>query len=269
MKGLKLFRGELRQSEVTTKKSIINRGRAVTVIIIVLLSGLIFQLVRLMLIDSSNYKQKALSQYTSEYAVSASRGVIYDRNMNVLAENVTVETCFISPYDIEDEEERVLICSGLSAILDATYDEIYTRAMKTSSKYQVIENSLNAEKADQVRAFILANKLSHCVYLRESTMRYYPYGSLAASLIGFTGSDGQGLMGLEAYYNSVLSGTAGRVVIGKDGNGDELPFKYESYIDAIDGENVITTLDIYVQSVVAKYCEQAYAEYKPNGSIEC
>lgn len=267
--SLKLFKGELGPAETTTKRSIINRGRAVTVLMIVLLVGLIGQLANLMLVDSKNYKQQALSQYTSEYTIPAARGVIYDRNMNVLAENITVETCFISPADIESETERVSICSGLSQILDVPYDEIYQRALKTTSRYQVIKKELNAEIADMVRTFVLANELSHCVYLRESTKRYYPYGSLAANLIGFTGSDGQGLAGLEAYYDSVLSGTDGRVVIGRDGNGDELPFKYESYIDAVDGTDIVLTIDIYIQSVVQKYCEQAYYEYDPNEKVMC
>ena len=126
--SLKLFKGELGPAETTTKRSIINRGRAVTVLMIVLLVGLIGQLANLMLVDSKNYKQQALSQYTSEYTIPAARGVIYDRNMNVLAENITVETCFISPADIESETERVAICSGLSQILDVPYDEIYQRA---------------------------------------------------------------------------------------------------------------------------------------------
>ena len=265
-------KGELKRKDATTKRSIVSRGKVTMIASIICLAFLIIRLVFLMLIDENNYRQRALNQYTSEYTISAKRGTIYDRNMNVLAENITVETCFISPYHIDQLKNPALlrtICDGLSEILDIPYDEIFAKAQKTNSQYQVIKKNLDTDTADKVRTFILANNLSQCVHLREATMRYYKYGSLASHLIGFTNSDGKGAMGIEAYYDDILTGIDGRVVIGKDGMGNELPYKYESYVDAIDGSNIVLTIDAYIQSVAEKYCKEAYDEYKPNHRVTC
>lgn len=239
---------------------------------IICLALLIIRLVFLMMIDNEKYRQRALNQYTSEYTIPAKRGTIYDRNMNVLAENITVETCFISPYHIalyKTESDVRTICDGLSEILDISYDEIYAKVQKTTSKYQVIKKNLDTDTANVVRTFILANNLSQCVHLEEATTRYYEYGSLGCHLIGFTNSDGTGLTGLEAYYDDILTGIDGKAIRGQDGVGNDLPYKYETIVDAIDGSNIVLTIDAHIQAVAEKYCKEAYEEYRPNHRVTC
>lgn len=184
-----------------------------------------------------------------------------------LAVSTTVQTVFISPSDIKDDAQEELIINGLNEILGVDKDYIRERAAKKSSRYQIIKKNVEGEEEEAVRRFIEENELAMQVCLEESSKRYYPFGTLASQVIGSVGGDNTGLNGIELTYNELLAGVNGRAVKGQDAHGNELPFKYESYIDSIDGTNIMLTLDYTVQSVLEKYLKQAYDDNLPNGGV--
>lgn len=253
----------LKKNEKVTMKSINWRSTAAVAIVIVMLAGLVGRLAYLQLINYEQYRNDALEQYTTEYTIAAHRGTLYDRNMTVLAKSISVETVFISPKHIKSTSETSVIADGLAEILGVDRATILDKASKTQSQYQIIKKNVDLATADLVRQFILDNDLSHCVHLEEGSKRYYYYGSLASHVIGFTGVDNQGIYGIERYYDDILKGVDGRVIKGQDGIGNDLDYKYESYIDAIDGSNMVLTIDWTIQSILEKYLQEAYDENNP------
>lgn len=226
-----------------------------TLVAAVLLGRLFF----LQIVKYKEYRAAVIRQMTYETKITAARGTITDRNGVVLATNYTTERVFISPFSIESEEQRVLICKGLSEILDVDYDKIYEQSLKVKYKDRTIKENVEEETADIVRKFIIENKLSRCIYLVEMTTRVYPFSTLASHVLGFCGKDG-GSYGLEYYYNSTLSGISGKIVSAQNGQSGAMPYNYETYIDAKNGANLITTIDYKIQSIVEKYLEQAAIE---------
>lgn len=220
---------------------------------------LIGRLFYLQIIKYKEYRADVIEQMIYETPVSAARGTITDRNGVVLATNYTTERIFISPYDIESEEERVLICRGLSDILGVDYDYVYEQSTKTKYKDRTIKKNVDEDTADIVRQYIIDNKLQRKICLAEMTTRVYPFSTLASHVIGFCGTDG-GSYGLEYYYNSSLSGISGKIVAAQNGKGGSMPYNYETYIDASNGANLVTTIDYKIQSIVENYLEQAAIE---------
>lgn len=220
---------------------------------LVVISGRLFYL---QIWSYSEYQKKAAENITRETSVSASRGRIYDRNGIILADNNTVERVFISPADIDGNAERRLIAENLSRILDVDYDMVYEKGGLVKRKDETIKRGVEKEEADMVRAFIAEYKLD-CVHLVTGTERYYPYGNLLSHVLGFTGTDGQGLYGVEYQYDKYLTGTAGKIVTAKNGLGLDMPYKYESYVKAVDGCDLVLTIDYNIQCILEKYLEEA------------
>ena len=219
----------------------------------------------LQVLDYRGYKDRALNQYMVETSVSAERGTVYDANMNPVAVSVTVERVFISPVDIKDQKEAVDICKKLSELLDVDYDTIYAKSQKPNRRDETVKNFVEKEDADKVREFIKEYSTErgytiNSIHFAETTKRYYPYGSLAAQTIGFVGTDGDGLLGLEMQYNESLKGESGKIVTSKNGVGDKMPVEYESYIDATNGANIVTTIDMTVQGILEKYLRESYED---------
>ena len=182
---------------------------------ILLFLPLIWQLFRLMIVQHDQYESQAISNQTRSTKVNADRGVIYDSNMNILAASKTVENVFIDPWEIHNAEEDVdFIARGLAEILDVDADSIREKAAKLDRRYEVIARKRGPEQADRVRSFITENKLSG-IHLESDSQRYYPAGTTAAQVIGFTNAENRGAEGLEAYYDDVLQGTAGAVITTK------------------------------------------------------
>lgn len=228
---------------------------------------LIGTLYNLMITQHDYYNEKAINNQTRSTNLTASRGVIYDANMNVLASSSTVETVFIDPNEIAEqmkkpENSNLLdqIARGLGEILDVEPSFVYEQAGYTQYRYRVISRKISEELADEVRAFINENNVSG-VYLETDLKRYYPNSSLAAQALGFVSSDNNGSEGLEAYYNKTLSGTAGKVVTSKGNYGSEMLYTYEKYYDASDGNSIITTIDTTVQAYVEKNLQNAIDKY--------
>ena len=251
----------------TSNKRILNRSRAAIVAVLLLMGFMVYRLAELQLIHPDENRNNAILQYTNEVTINAKRGMIYDRTMQKLAVSTTVQTVFISPSDIKDDAQEELIINGLNEILGVDKDYIRERAAKKSSRYQIIKKNVEGEEEEAVRRFIEENELAMQVCLEESSKRYYPFGTLASQVIGSVGGDNTGLNGIELTYNELLAGVNGRAVKGQDAHGNELPFKYESYIDSIDGTNIMLTLDYTVQSVLEKYLKQAYDDNLPNGGV--
>ena len=234
---------------------------------VVLFIPLIFTLYRLMIVEHDKYEELAINNQTRYTNLTASRGVIYDRNMNVLATSATVETVFIDPNEIATEmkdpaNSNLLdhIARGLSEILDVETSFIYEQAADTAYRYKVIRRKISEELADQVRKFINENEIKG-VYLETDAQRYYPYSSLAAQVLGFVSRDNVGQEGLEAYYDSLLQGTAGKVVTSKGNYGSEMLYTYEKYYDASDGDSFVLTIDATVQSYLEKNLQNAIDKY--------
>ncbi|MCI5994172.1 MAG: PASTA domain-containing protein [Clostridiales bacterium] len=228
---------------------------------------LVVTLYKLMIVEHDYYETLAINNQTRYTKLTANRGVIYDRNMNILASSTTVETVFIDPNEIakkmeEPEHAGLLnrIAVGLSQILDVEQEFIYTQAEDTAYRYKVIRRKISEELADEVREFINENDITG-VYLETDARRYYPYSSLAAQVLGFVSSDNVGAEGIEAYYDSLLQGTAGKVVTTKGNYGSEMLYTYEKYDDASDGDSLVLTLDTSVQYYLEKNLEAAIEKF--------
>lgn len=211
--------------------------------------------------DHDLYETSAVEQQTRRSVVAASRGTITDRNGNTLAMSATAYTVFISPHDIEYYDENAdAIADGLSRILGVDRDSIIEKSKDTASYYKTISKKIEADLADEVRAFISEGKYKS-IHIENDTKRYYPYGSLACHVIGFVGTENTGLEGLEAEYDSYLSGTDGSVVRLTANNGTDMLFdSYENYYDAVDGSDLELSIDVTIQAIAEKYLEQAIAD---------
>ena len=220
-----------------------------------LLIALAFRLFYLQTVESEKYRSGAFDQYTTEITISPRRGTIYDRNMTALAVSATVETVFISPYEIVDEQEA-MIADFLSETLSVNRSEIVERMGRKQSKYQIIKKKVDRTVTDKIRQFIEDNEIVG-IHLEEDTKRLYPYGSLASNVIGFTNSESVGIYGVESYYENYLKGSSGKIVTAQNAKGKDMPFEYESYIGAENGTNVVLTIDWQVQSFLEKHLETA------------
>ena len=245
---------------------------------VVLFIPLIATLYNLMITDHEKYEEMALESQTRSTALTASRGVIYDRNMNIMAASSTVETIFLDPVAIaraekEEEENRVAgkdynanrsaayIAKGLSEILDVDRDVILELAADTAYQYKVVKRKVPEETAQEVREFINENELTRLINLETDSQRYYPYGSLAGQIMGFVRTDNVGAEGLESYYDATLTGNVGAIITTKGNSGTEMLYTYEKYYDASDGNSLVLTLDVTAQYYLEKNLEEAMERY--------
>ena len=241
---------------ISAKTRAIRRSNLVCIIIFAFFGVLLLRILFIQTVDFEKYQEKVVKQMTTESPVPANRGKIYDKNGNILATNVTTYRVFISPSGIRaaEAESKVRyadgIAKGLSALLDnVTYEDVYKQITEYADKLdRTIARKVDEAKADEIRKFISENDLHTMVYLEAQSTRYYPAGSLAAHAIGFTSTDGVGLYGLELQYDEYLGGVDGYYIKARDSYGNVMPFEYASYIDAIDGYNLTTTIDATIQS---------------------
>lgn len=202
----------------------------------------------------------AVRQQTLRTTVDASRGTIYDRNGTILAMSASAETIFLSPKEIiENEQDQDLIAEGLAEILGLEKDDILKKMEKTNSQYEILKKKADDELADKVREFINDNDLKG-VFLRPTSKRSYPKGTLASQVIGFANDNG-GAMGLEATYNDVLTGESGMVVTARDRDGRAVLYQYDQYFDAENGCDLQTTLDTTIQYYLEKGVQELEARF--------
>ena len=253
-------------------KEMVTRIVVVMLAVIIMFSGVsVVQLVNIMVVNGEKYQNDASEQQLYDSLVTAPRGEIYDRNMQVLARSTTAWTVYITPngiHKIDNEADkeyvRKTIAENLSEILELEYDKIYEQTGKRSY-YVIVKKKIEKSVADKVREFLSDEKyedlqLVKYVGLDETTKRYYPNDSLASVVLGFVGSDDQGLSGLESYYDNELTGIAGRVVAAKSAAGTDMPLTYERVESAKKGNALVLTIDSYIQYTAEKYLEAAVAE---------
>ncbi len=255
-------------------KEMVVRILVVMLVVIIMFSGVsTYRLVNIMIVNGEKYQSKASEQQLYDSLITAPRGDIYDKNMQVLARSTTAWTVYITPngiHKIEDEGDRELvkktIAENLSSILELDYDKVYGHTEK-KSYYVIVKKKIDKSVADKVREFLSDERyedlqLVRYVGLDETTKRYYPNDSLASVVLGFVGSDDQGLGGLESYYDNELTGVAGRVVAAKSAAGTDMRWTYERVEEATKGSSLVLTLDSYIQYTAEKYLEAAIAENK-------
>ena len=222
---------------------------------------LISNLFKLQIVGYDYYKNKVYDQITTTSALRAKRGNIYDANMNVLATTNTEWRVFISTRDIKKAEKEgnkkysKIIAHGLSEILDLSEESLIDKIEKTNVLDVTIKKSVSEKEYMQVLDFIQKNSLQSLVFTESQSSRYYPMQTLAAHVLGFTGSDNQGLYGLEYYYDDILSGKDGYYLYAKDANGNALDTEYSNYVSAEDGYSLITTIDSYIQTELESQLE--------------
>ncbi len=216
----------------------------------------------LQIVRHDEFETMAIEQQVRDTTVNAARGTIYDRNGKILAMSASVETVYISPWEIiQNDEDPELIATGLSEILGVDKDKILAMAAKTESWYQPVAYKVEADLAEQVREFKAENDLIG-VKLQADTKRYYPYSSLASHVIGYVGFENTGLSGVELAYDSVLSGVNGRIIRATNAQGTDLLYtNFEDYYDAEDGSDVTLTIDANVQYYLEKHLQQAVSDY--------
>ena len=251
----------------------VRRSTVVGLLVAVLLVILLARILIIQTVDFDRYHAKVLDQMTTESVIKADRGNIYDSNGVLLATNITTYRIFISPkgiiqydknYGLQSGTTADKIATGLAEILgeeySVTYDSVIKNTKYTSVLDRTIARNVDEQTTEKVRIFIDENKYNDQIYVEATSTRYYPQGSLAAHVLGFTSSDGNGLYGIELEYNEQLSGIAGKYITARDSSGNEMPYEYESYIPAQNGYNVTTTIDSYVQSVLEEQLEATLIE---------
>jgi len=234
-------------------------GRTIFLLIlcgVVIFIPLVVQLYKIQIRDHDFYEQKAISQQTRDTELKPNRGTIYDRNRKALAISASVETIYLEPVSIKSDEEAKLIADGLSRILGVKYEDVLKKTENRKSYYQIIKRKIEKDLADQVREFKKEHKLA-AIQIVPDTKRYYTYGNFASQIIGFVGTDNNGLEGIEAYYDQTLTGKAGKIITAKNAKGTPMDLKYEKYFDPEDGLGIILTIDETMQHIVEKHLEQA------------
>ena len=215
----------------------------------------------LMVTHYDYYSGLALRNQTRSTGVAADRGDIFDRNMNILATSVGVENVYLNPHELKQAGEDIPeIARVLGGILDRDEAWIQTQARDMTRRYKQVGYKVSRETAMLIRAYIQENDISG-IHLEPDSQRNYPYGTLAAQVLGFTNDSGVGSEGIEASYNSFLEGTAGKVITSKGNNEMDMPFSYEHYITSQQGNSLILTLDATVQAMLEKRMEEAITKF--------
>lgn len=210
------------------------------------------------LVCGSELSQLALEQQTRDKTINSKRGAILDRNGNVLAASVAVETLTASPVDVKKNDNLEKISQDIANIIGEEYSDVYNKLNRNTS-YVVVKRKMDKEVGDKIRKYLGDNDISGFALIAD-TKRYYPYDNLASHVIGFAGTDNQGLAGIELEYDSYLKGASGRLITASDAAGSAMPFDYEKLIDPEDGLNIVLTIDENIQRIAEKYLEQAVEE---------
>lgn len=236
---------------ISTKK----RMRTMLFIMFLIITVLIGRLGYIQLINGKELSKMAYEQQTLDRAINPKRGTIYDSTGQVLAQSSTVETVTVNPGNI-DKNSKEKVAKKLSEIFELDYETVLKKVSKRSS-IETIAKKVDKEKTDELRKWMEGENITTGINIDEDTKRYYPNNNLASQIIGFCGSDNQGLDGIEAKYDSVLSGTKGAIKRHTDAKGGEIGEEGETYVAAVDGDDLVLTIDINIQSIVEKYLKEA------------
>ena len=236
--------------------------RVTLIVVILILLLLIVRIGFLQFVQGNYLKELAYNQQTINQIISPKRGNIYDSTGKALAISAQVDTITINPNKLvknsndETKEFKEKIAKGLSEIFELNYDEVLEK-VNSSSQVETIAKKVEQEKVDTLKKWMEENKISVGINIDEDTKRYYPYNTVASNVIGFCGSDNQGLSGIESKWDSILTGTPGKIVSSKGSNQEEIPNAEETYISAENGSDLTLTIDLNIQTIIEKYLKQA------------
>lgn len=237
---------------ITRKKKIKWELIIAIILLIVLASRIAF----IQFVQGGELQSMAYVQQTLDRNINPKRGTIYDATGEIiLAVSSTVETITVNPVNIA-KEDKEKVARALTNIFDLNYETVLKKVTKRSSIETIIKK-VDKEKADELRIWMKENNIDKGINIDEDTKRYYPYNNLASQVIGFCGSDNQGLDGIEAMYDEKLKGSKGRIVKVTDATGGEIKSESEEYISAIDGNDLILTIDATIQGIAEKYLKEA------------
>lgn len=218
--------------------------------------ALIIRIGFIQFVQGAELQAMAYSQQTLNRTINPKRGRILDRNGKIeLAVSASTETVSVNPTNISANNKQK-VARALSEIFDLDYEKTLKKVSKKTS-IEIIVKKVDKERTDKLRIWLAENNITTGINIDEDTKRYYPYSTLASNIIGFTGSDNQGLEGLESYYDDILSGKQGKILKLTDATGTDMGVEGEDYIAAEDGDDIILTIDMTIQSIAEKYLKQA------------
>ncbi len=255
------FKSDINCPNTVSRKKL----RFTMIFIFIILIALVIRIGWLQFIDGSKLKELSFSQQSINQIISPKRGNIYDSTGKALAISAQVDTITINPQKIKTKNEETTktlkekVAKGLSEIFELDYKETIEK-VNSSSNVETIAKKVEKNKVDELKNWMSENKVSVGINIDEDTKRYYPYSSLGCAVIGFCGSDNQGLSGIEYKWDSTLTGTPGKIVSSKDSSQSEIPNSEQTYIPPENGSNLTLTIDINIQTIVEKYLKQAVEE---------
>ncbi len=252
---------------MNTSKRMLKRILIMAVVIIFLMTTTVARVFYLTIVRGEELSEKAETQQLKDTEITAMRGTIYDSNGNVLAQSASVWNVFIDPLNIKDKQ-RDLIVDEFANLFGYDADEKKEFYDKTNHQnhYELVEKKVENNIKEKLSKFVSKNELGGCIGTEQTTKRYYPYGTLASSVIGFTGADDQGLSGIESYYDEQLTGTNGRIITAKDAKSNNIANDYETSIAATDGDSIVLTINQTIQYYLEKGLRETMNEYQAKGA---
>ena len=238
----------------------------ILIVIVIFMFALLTRVGYLQFADGNRLQTLATSQQTLTETISAKRGTIYDSTGNALAISYDTDKVYITPSLIKDDNNKTIVAQNLASILELDYNELLTKIQSTSDKF-LVASDVEQTKVDAINNWKKELKFTTGISFEETTSRTYPYKTLASTIVGFVGSDGQGLSGIESSWDSFLSGTSGKSVSLKDASQSEIANSNRTYIAAENGYDISLTIDSNIQSIVEKHLAQAVEEYKCDSGI--
>lgn len=249
-----------RKKKIIDKPIPIKKLRVLSFCGIAIFCILIIRLFWIQFVDGANLKEKAYRQQTSSTVISPKRGAIYDVNGKALAISENVDTVSINPSKIKDEKKE-FVAQGLSEIFELDYEETLKKVNSTS-KVETIAKKVENDKINKLHEWMASNEIKVGINIDGDSKRYYPYSKLASHVIGFCGTDNQGLAGIELSYDNILTGRSGKIVTTIDLKNSEISDNHTTYVEAEDGRDIYLTIDVNIQNVVEKYIAKAVENKK-------
>lgn len=259
-KVIKLNNDFSSQNFIHTKKL-----KVVFIIIILCFVALLVRIAFLQFVQGNSLKESAYQQQTINQIISPKRGNIYDSTGKALALSARVDTVTINPTKISDTDEeknaklKEKVSKAFSEIFELDYDEVFEK-VNSNTQFQTIARKVEQEKVDKLKEWMKENNVAVGINIDEDSKRYYPYDTVLSAVLGFCGTDNQGITGIESKWNDVLTGTPGKIISSQGSNKQEIPNSEEKYIAAENGSNLTLTIDFNIQTIVEKYLKQAVEE---------
>ena len=241
--------------------------RVIFIIIVIIMIILILRIGFLQFIQGGELREYAYQQQTINQVISPKRGKIYDSTGKALAISARVDTVTINPSKIKDSKDdeaktkelKEKVAKAFSEIFELDYNSVLEK-VNSNSQFQTIAKKVEQDKIDKLKEWIKENKISDGINIDEDSKRYYPYDTVASAVLGFCGTDNQGITGIESKWDDVLTGTPGKLISSKGSNLQEIPDSQEKYIPAENGSDITLSINWYIQTIVEKYLKQAVDE---------